>query len=353
MIYLVSLLLSIIISFITTKIVLTYSLKNKVGLSIPRKRDVHTKPIPRIGGIGIYISFWIVVGIILLLFPESLSFVESKIINIDMNLLGIIIASTIWVIIGLVDDTKGLKPSIKLFFQFICATIIVLFGVKIWWISNPLGGLNIGLEQWTYLLVPIWIVLLMNVINWFDGIDGLSSNISAVTCIILFLLSIDPNVNQPATALLCIILLGVLIGFIPYNWNPAKIFLGDTGSGFLGLMLAVFAIISGAKLATAFLVLGIPILDALVVIFSRLKNKKSIFSADKTHIHHKFLKAGLSVKQTVIFLTIISIVFGIVALKTQTQEKFQAFLWLMLIMGIILLTLTNIIKNRNKNVSKK
>lgn len=346
--YLIVFIVSLVVSLLATKLVKDYAIKNKIAIAKPRERDVHKKPIPRIGGVAVFISFWLIVIGIIIINPSSLIFINDKIAGIDKNLFGLFLASLIWFLVGYIDDTKGLKPWIKLFAQVVCGVLIVSFGIKIWWLSNPLGGLDITLGGWTYLLVPIWIVLLMNVINWFDGVDGLAPSISIITLVVLFLLAIDPGVNQPATALLCVILAGVLTGFIPYNWNPAKIFLGDTGSGFLGLMLGTFAIISGAKLATAFLVLGIPIIDALIVIFTRLKHKKSIFSADKSHLHHRFLEAGFGVKQTVIFLSIISIFFGAIALKSQTQEKFQAILWLVAIMGIIILSLTLIKKYKKK-----
>lgn len=330
---------SIIVSFLITKIVTNFSIKNKLALSKIRDRDVHKTPVPRIGGLAIFIAFWAIIILIIVIKPNLLNFSGSNFLGVDKNLWGIILASILWLYVGLRDDLHGVKPWIKLIVQLICGFIIVGLGVKIWWLSNPLGGLNIILDNWTYLLVPLWVVLLMNVTNWFDGIDGLTPSISFVTMIILFFLSIEPTVNQSSTALLCIILAGVVLGFLPFNWNPAKIFLGDSGSGFLGLMLATFAIISGAKLATAFLVLGIPILDAIIVIFSRIKNKKSIFTADKSHLHHKFLLAGVGVKPTVIILSGISLLFGIIALKTQTQGKITAFLWLIATMGIILLIL--------------
>lgn len=346
--YLIVFIISLIVSLVATKLVKDYAIKNKIALAIPRERDVHKKPIPRIGGLAIFISFWLTVIGIVLIKPEYLHFSGENILGVDKNLLGLFFASFVWLVAGIIDDTRGLKPWIKLIIQFVCGILIVGFGIKIWWISNPLGGLDIILGNWTYVIVPLWVVLLMNVINWFDGVDGLSPSISIVTLIVLFLLAIDPSVNQPATGILCIVLAGVLGGFIPSNWNPAKIFLGDTGSGFLGLMLATFAIISGAKLATAFLVLGIPIIDALIVIFGRVKNKKSIFSADKSHLHHRFLQAGFSVKQTVIFLSLISIMFGVIALKSQTEEKFQAFLWLIVLVVIIITTLSLIAKRKEK-----
>ncbi len=347
--YIIVFTVSLFVSLLVTKLVKDYAIKNKVALAIPRTRDVHKKPISRIGGVAIFISFWIIVIGILILNLDNLHFIENKIVGIDKNLFGLFVASLIWFIAGIIDDTRGLKPWIKLLVQLLCGILIVSFGIQIWWLSNPLGGLDITLGGWTYVIVPLWILLLMNVINWFDGVDGLAPSVSIITLVVLFLLAIDPGVNQPATALLCVILAGVVTGFIPSNWNPAKIFLGDTGSGFLGLMLATFAIISGAKLATAFLVLGIPIMDALIVIFGRIKHKKSVFSADKSHLHHRFLEAGFSVKQTVIFLSVVSILFGIIALRSQTEGKFQAILWLVALMGIILLALSFIKKRKMKN----
>lgn len=346
--YILIFIFSFCVSLGLTYLIRGYAIKNNIAMTKPRERDMHKNPIPRLGGVAIFIAFWLTVSVILVIDPGLLTFVQEKVIGIDKNLLGLIIASIIWLAIGLFDDIKGLKPWIKLIAQLVCGIVIVIFGIKIWWVSNPAGGLNIVLNNWTYLLVPVWIVLLMNVTNWLDGIDGLSSSISFVTLIVLFLLAIDPSVNQAATALLCLILAGSVLGFLPLNWNPAKIFLGDTGSGFIGLMIATFAIISGAKLATAFLVLGIPILDAIIVIIARYKGGKSIFAADTSHLHHKFLQAGFSVKQTVITLSIISIIFGIIALRSQTQGKITAILWLVVVMGIILISLSIIKKIRER-----
>lgn len=343
-IYLIIFLISAIFCAISTNLIYKYSIKKNIGVSKIRNRDIHKKPIPRIGGLGIFLTFWLIVFIVLYYDKTLLEFTKEKIFIFDKNLFGLFVASLIWCIVGIYDDIKNIKPYLKLIAQFICGFLIVFFGIKIWWIINPQGGLFI-LSNWTYLLVPLWIVLIMNILNWFDGIDGLTPSISLVSIVILFFLSINAIVNQSATALLCAILAGCLVGFIPYNWNPAKIFLGDIGSGFLGLMIATFAIISGAKLATAFLVLGIPILDAIIVIVGRFIRGKSIFLADKTHLHHKFLSAGFSIKQTVFFLSLISLSFGLIALKSQTIGKLYAVLWLILIMAIILIGL-NIIKNK-------
>ena len=337
--YIIPFISSFILSLVITPIVGNFTLKKKIATPKIRERDSHQKITPRLGGIAVFLSFYLVIIAILLISPQSLNFVKDKFLGIDKNLFGLLLSGLVWIIVGIIDDVKGLKPFTKFFWQGICGLIIVGFGINIWWLSNPFGGLNIILGPWTYLLVPLWIGLLMNVLNWFDGIDGLTPGISIITLVILFLLSMNPIVNQPATAMLCAILTGSVLGFLPYNWHPSKIFLGDSGSMFLGLMIGVFSIISGAKLATAALVLGVPIIDAVWVIIKRLIQKKSPFYADKSHLHHRFLEAGFNVKQTVIIIYAICAGFGIIALQSDTAGKVRALIWLlisMIVIGIIL-----------------
>ena len=341
----------VILSFGATWWLRKICVANNFALAPVRERDVHKSPVPRIGGVAIWTTFWAIIFAITIIKPELVSFSGKKMLGIDENLLGLFLAGLVWFIVGIYDDLRELKPWKKLVAQFVCGALIVGFGINIWWITNPFGGPLIILGNWNYLVVPIWVVMMMNVFNWFDGIDGLTPSISTISLAILFMLAINPAVNQPTTALFCIVLGAVVLGFLPWNWNPAKIFLGDVGSGFLGLMIATFAIISGAKLATAILVLGLPILDFIVVIVGRLVAHKSIFSADQTHLHHRFLQAGFSVKQTVFIISLISLGFGIVALYSQTAGKVTAFLWLIAIMAIILIGL--FILNKKKIWTKK
>ena len=349
--YIIPFVSSLILSLILTPIVRNFALKKKIAIPKVRERDSHQKITPRLGGVAVFLSFYLVIIAVLLISPQSLNFVQDKFLGIDKNLFGLMLAGIVWIIVGIIDDIKGLKSSTKFFWQGVCGLIIVAFGIRIWWLSNPLGGANIVLGPWTYLLVPMWIGLLMNVLNWFDGIDGLTPGISTITLVILFLLSINPIVNQPATAMLCAILAGAILGFLPYNWHPAKIFLGDSGSMFLGLMIGIFSIISGAKLATAALVLGVPIIDAGWVIIKRLIEKKSPFDADKTHIHHRFLEAGFNTKQTVIIIYTICAGFGIIALQSGTEGKFRALGWLLLLMIIIgIILFVKKYKKQHKNI---
>jgi len=341
----IAFLISLILTFFVKKI----AIKNLWTLTAPRERDLHKKPIPRLGGIAVFVSFWLLVTCYLLLVPDRLHFVDEKILGIDKNLLGVFLGSLILLVTGIYDDFKDIKPWIKLLLQLVAAVVIVFFGIKIWWLSNPLGGSNIVLNTWTYVLVPVWILLVVNVINWLDGLDGLADGVSVITLIIIAILSATSTVNQPATALICSIAAGSALGFLPFNFFPAKIFLGDTGSMFLGFIIAVGAIISGGKIATAALVLGIPILDAIWVIFRRIFSGNSPMKADRYHLHHRFLQAGFSQKQTVMFLYLIAISFGIIALQNGTRGKFEASLWLLVIMFIMGLGLI-FLKRGRKNV---
>ena len=201
------------------------------------------------------------------------------------------------------------------------------------YLSNPFGA-PIQLGVWTYAFVIFWIVGLINVINFLDGLDGLAGGISLIATTVLYLLAIKPEIAQSSMSVLAIILIGALAGFLPFNFSPAKIFLGDSGSQVLGFLLAVFAIISGAKLATAFLVLGVPILDVAWVIARRILEHKPVYQADRYHLHHRLLRAGLSQKQAVLLLYTVSAAFGIVALQTHTYGKFIAVLVLVAIVVV-------------------
>ncbi|MBI4185500.1 undecaprenyl/decaprenyl-phosphate alpha-N-acetylglucosaminyl 1-phosphate transferase [Candidatus Berkelbacteria bacterium] len=306
----------------------------------PGGRHIHTKPTPKLGGLAVAGSFFVIVIGYLLVAPVQLQFVSQTILGIDQNLFGVLLGGFILVITGVIDDKYDLSPWLKLAFQILATLCVVGFGVRIWWIANPFGGLNIVIGNWTYLLVPLWLLLMINVMNWFDGLDGLSSGLSFIASIAIVFLSLTPPVNQPATALLAAIVAGAALGFLPANWHPARIFLGDSGSMFLGFMVGVFAIISGAKFATAALVLGIPIFDAVWVIARRLLTGRSPMRPDRKHLHHRFLDAGFSAQTSVLILCGLAALFGLIALVSGTEGKVTAIGWLlgiMVILGLLLL----------------
>jgi len=337
-----------IISFFLTPLVRNFAVAHTI-IDYPNARKIHTKPIARLGGVAVIVSFCAIIAFVLITQPQSLRFSDVVLFGIDANLVGVLLGIVILCIVGVIDDVKGMSPWIKLAGHFGAALLVVVFGVKIWWLHNPITGIDITLGGWTYIIVPLWIVLIINVVNWLDGVDGLATGVGVIASVILFFLARDPEVNQPATALLAIILAGALVGFLPYNFTPATIFLGDVGSMFIGFILAIFAIISGGKFATAALVLGFPILDALWVVIRRIIRGQPIWHADRRHLHHRLLDAGLSQRSVVMGLWALSALFGSIALYSRTHTKFISWLVLVALMGIVGLSLV-VREVKQKNV---
>lgn len=323
--------LSLIASAFLTWAVRRFVLATKVGLSVPRARDVHRAPVPRLGGVAVALTFLIVTMGIAFIAPAELRFTPDTVWGLDRNLLGILIGVSVLAVVGIIDDIRGLSPLTKLVMHFIVGGILAASFVLVPYVTNPFGG-QINLGVLSYLFVVLWVVLMINVINWLDGLDGLASGVSLIATLILYFLAIKPEVNQLSMSLMAVVLAGTLAGFLPFNFFPAKIFLGDSGSQVIGFLLAVFAIISGGKLATAFLVLGVPILDVVWVILRRLAARKPVYQADGFHLHHRLLRAGLSQKQAVLVFYTLSAAFGIVALQTGSYGKFLAALALIAIM---------------------
>lgn len=281
------------------------------------------------------VAFFVTVILVLILSPSSLDFTGRLIAGIDRNLFGLLLALIVIGIVNAIDDFKGLGWPIKLAAQVVAALIIIGFGILIPTLSNPFGS-QVVVSSLSWALVVIWLIVIINVINWLDSINGVAGGVSSITLIVLFLLSIDVTVNQSANALLAIIGLGVTIGFLIFNLR-GKVFMGDTGSMFLGLLIGVLAIISGGKVATVFLVLAIPFLDALVVFATRLLSHQSPFLADRRHLIHRLMDRGMTKWQIIGLFYSVSIVFGYVALHTQTLGKFWAVLAAMALMSIFIL----------------
>ena len=338
--FLIIFLITSILSFGFTFIIRKIALKLKL-FDLPSPRRIHKIPIPRLGGIGIFLSFLIMV----LFFTTKLG---GNFLILDKHLIGFLSGATLLVFVMIFDDLYGLSPWIKIFWQLIAALIIIIFGIGINFLTNPFGGaihldfyqIPVVLFGITYhinvindLFTIVWIIGVINITNFLDGIDGLAAGISAIAAFIIFILSIF--IKQPDIALLAIILAGSAFGFLFLNFNPAKIFMGDSGSHFLGFSLAVLAIISGGKVATAFLVLGLPIIDGAWVALNRIFQKKSPFKADKSHFHHKLLDLGFSQRQIVLLFYFISFVFGISALFLKGIQK---FLILIILIAIALIT---------------
>lgn len=311
-------------------------------------RKIHTKPIARLGGLAIFGAFIITVLI---------NFMPSR------ELGGLIGGLSILLVVGLIDDLRGLSPWVKLFWQIVAACVALAGGIGITTLTNPLGGV-IHLNAWRFavnygplhfhispvanFLSILWMVGMINVINFLDGLDGLACGVSSIAALIMFLLAISPRVNQPEVALLAIILAGSALGFLPFNFFPAKIFMGDSGAYFLGLTLALLSIYSGGKLATAGLVLGFTIIDGLWTVLRRLWRRTSPFKADRHHLHHLLLEVGLSQRKAVIALYLLSLGFGITALVTGSFAKLISLGVLFLVVATLITSLMVITTRRSK-----
>lgn len=320
----------------------------------PSPRKIHTKPVPRLGGLAIIIT---VIGLVLAysFASQRLSFTAFHVWVFDKRLLGALIGAGILLIIGIIDDVWGMKPWQKLIGHILAASMVVVFGLSIDYVrffgnqvvylnhlTLPIAlfGYNYTFVVWGDLLTIFWIVLLINTMNFLDGLDGLATGVSLIAGLSLFFLSL--SLSQPAAALLAIIFSGALLGFLPWNFNPAKIFMGDSGSMFLGYMLGILSIISGGKIATAFLILGLPLLDVIWVVVRRIFHKASPFAADKLHLHHRLLKIGLTQRQTVLVLYLITAAFGVVAVAagiSGTKIKIGAFFCLLALMLVLIVML--------------
>lgn len=288
------------------------------------KRHIHQKGVFRIGGIVMTLTFNLVIFL-------------NKDLVMTPELSGFLIASIILLVVGVWDDIKELFWKIQLFFQMAVSFFVFIVGVRIYYITNPFFGGIINLDSGktvliSLALVVIWIVFVINAINWVDGMDGLSGGISFISVATIFFLSFRPEVNQPPVAIIASALMGTILGFLIFNFNPARILAGTSGAMFLGFSVAVLAIFSGTKIATASLVLAIPIVDLIWVIGERIKNKKSIFKADKNHLHHKLLEIGWSQRKIALYYYAITIAISFVALNTRAFGKSIALLISVLVM---------------------
>lgn len=308
-------------------------------LDAPDERRKHEGLKPRLGGPGM-----------LLAFVAAITLAGH---SLDLPLIGALLAAMLLTAVGSADDRRQALPemSAKLQFliQFVAACLIISFGVLIRDVrdpgaAGPFGGV-IGLP--VALAVPLtilWIVGMINTVNFLDGVDGLAAGVVGIAAIFLALVSV--KLGQPGLAVLCLALAGAALGFLPHNLYPARIFMGTSGAWFLGLMLAVLAIIAGAKLTTALLVIGVPVLDVALLIVLRALAGQPFWRGDRRHLHHRLLDTGLSPRGTVLLYYGLSTVFGVYALLTTSNQalglglKIYGLIGLVAVMAAIFVFLT-------------
>lgn len=278
----------------------------------PSARKIHKDPIPRMGGIAICMGCFLSLLGIEYLHPGYFSMMPDA-------WQGMVVGGLMIFLVGLMDDLYDLRPKVKLLGQILAASTAFWLGVKVAFISNPLGGMILFPPWLSFLITVIWLVAITNTINLIDGLDGLAAGVSTIAGITLFVMAMERG--QGLSALMAIALVGATLGFLRYNFNPAKIFMGDCGSLFLGFMLGALSIIGAMKVAATvavflpILILGIPIFDTTFAIVRRLLARKPIFQADKGHLHHRLLNTGMSQRRAVMLIYGFSALLGGIALQ--------------------------------------
>ncbi len=306
-------------------------------------RKKHQRPTPLLGGVAVILACAVGVAIV---YPQLLTLGL-----LPKYLLGCGLASVVLLIGGSLDDRYNLSPATQILFPVLAAVIVVSAGIGIHFISSPFGGIW-QLDQWHltvfslqqipyHLTLPAdlftigWLLGMMYTTKFLDGVDGLVSGITAIGAIIIMILSLTPAVNQPATAMLALIVAAAFTSFLVFNWNPASIFLGESGSLFAGFALGVLAIISGSKVATSLLIFALPVLDVAWVIVQRLLRGHSPFTADRTHLHFRLIDRGWSTRQVVLLLYALTAGFGTAGLLLQSQQKLIALMVAVVVLGLI------------------
>lgn len=316
-----------ILSFALTPLVKMFA--KKVGaMDVPTdERRMHTVPIPRMGGLAIFISFLLTV------------IVFSK--NIDRQLQSVLLGSVVIVILGVFDDILSLKAPLKLLVQFGAACIVVFYGK-----CRIEHLLNIDLGVFSIPLTLIWIVAITNAVNFIDGLDGLACGVCCISSVNMLVIALLPFSPASGVAIVLATLVGACIGFLPFNFNPAKIFMGDTGSTFLGFVLASLSVLGLFKFyafvsfAVPFLLLGVPIFDICFAIIRRIAHGKNPMEADRGHVHHRLIDMGFTQKQSVAIAYILTAILGLsaVVLASSNEMRTIIFLGAVFVVGAIGIT---------------
>jgi UDP-GlcNAc:undecaprenyl-phosphate GlcNAc-1-phosphate transferase len=306
------------------------------AIDLPGKRKVHQQPVPCWGGLGIFLGF----AIALVAVTPALASILHLSHDAIRQLIGMLAGGLVVLVVGMIDDWKGLPPLAKLAGQIAAAVVAVCFGIKIPFVSIPFGRLIRLWPLMNYALTIAWLVAITNALNLVDGLDGLAAGIAAISAFIVCYVSFSQGVWLVG---ICSLFLGAsALGFLPYNWHPAKIFMKDAGAMFLGFTLASLAAIGLTKSAVVYslilpiLILGIPISDMLLAIVRRLLRGQNIMTADREHIHHRLLDLGLTHSQTVLLIYGINLLLGGSAVLLTFLNPGQGLIMLLALCAVVL-----------------
>lgn len=337
-----------VICLIITPIVIKFSKKFNL-VDIPKdERRVHSKPMPRVGGIAIVISMLLGLGIYYIITRNIPSIALNK------KFLGYLLGGIVIFAMGLIDDIVNLKARYKFLFQLAAAFIVYLFGIRISGIKIPFIYTDIINFGWLDLPITLlWIIGITNAINLIDGLDGLAAGISAISATALLIIFITTSASLEAIVITAV-LVGATLGFLPYNFNPAKTFMGDVGSNYLGFTLATVSILGLAKgytilaIIVPIIALGVPIFDTLFAMIRRFLKGQPMLSPDGAHIHHRLIKRGFSQRQAVIFLYTVTSILCILAVTIISADIWKFIILIIAIIIFIVLALINFQKTKDK-----
>ena len=303
----------------------------------PNHRRVNAAPVPRGGGVAVAVSFLLVATIVVVA-NEQAELVPDPNRPETATFLAVMFGGFVAMLLGLLDDAFQLRARWQLLTQLAVAAIPIAAGVYPAELNNPVGPDPIQLFTTAGIgFTVVWILGMINSINFIDGLDGLSSGISLIAALTLGTISFTTAIGvtgQPMVGVLCFVLAGSLLGFLRWNFHPARIFIGTTGVMFVGYMLAILSILGAAKVAVALLVLGVPIIDTFWIIVRRLATGRSPFTPDRGHIHHRLLDLGLSHAQTVLVIYAICVALAVGSVVLSSNQQVYAFLGLAVAFGV-------------------
>lgn len=323
--YLSIFILTAAVSGVLTAAMIKVSLRLKIVDKPTEERKIQKHPVPLLGGFAVFAAFF---GVLTLF--------NGRLVAGDLEYrhwIAFFIGALFIMIGGFLDDKYNLSPLKQVIFPVLAPLCVIIGGVSIAKITNPMGGFFYFSSGLSAGLIFVWLTGMMYTTKLLDGIDGLVAGVTAIGGFIIFLFTLSEKYYQPDIALAALVLSAACFGFLIFNWHPARIFLGEGGSLLLGFILGVLAIISGGKIAIALLVMGIPIMDVIWTIIRRLWDGKNPFRfSDKKHLHFRILDLGIGQRKTVIFYYILAAVFGSSALYLQSLGKVLAMIVLILIM---------------------
>ncbi len=329
--YVIALLGSFGLTLVLVPVIRHFALANQIidKPNLPRK--VHQQPIPLLGGTAIIISV-----LVMLIFGRIWHLANFDKIP-DSYILSVIVSCILILIGGYLDDKYNLKPWQQIIWPLMAAGITLLAGINISYITNPFGGPDHAIIYLgpivSYMVTFIWLMGMMYTTKILDGLDGLVTGMTAIASFYIFILSLSWDISASATSFWSLALLGACLSFLIFNWQPAKIFLGEGGSVAVGFLLGILSIISGSKIITTLLIIGLPILDLIWVIIQRLLAGQSPFRhADNKHLHYQLLKIGLSKRQVVLIFYLIALVFGSLAVMSTSLGKLISLSVLIILM---------------------